>query len=93
MEGNPPHADLGKGDNEIGVICTDCGWSERLAEVVEVEDGLEVQLELLPLDNNQETRLMAEELLSSREATRLHPHHHILMAAKRKVALSPAGLY
>ena len=74
-----------------------------------IEGGLEEQLDLLPLDNNEEARLdnhinellvnnqgvrlMAEELLSNCEATRLHPHHRILMAAKRKVALSPAGLY
>ena len=86
---NPPD---NKTDNGIGVMCPSCNWSETLVEVERVEGALEVHLEKLPMDNNEEGRLMAEEILSRWEAARLHPHHHILMAAKRKVALSPAGL-
>ena len=86
---NPPD---NKTDNGVGVMCPSCNWSETLVEVERVEGALEVHLGKLPMDNNEEGRLMAEEILSRWEATRLHPHHHILMAAKRKVALSPAGL-
>jgi len=90
IEQNPPNSLCESNNNEIGVMCLDCSWSEKLSEVEKVEGGLEEQLELLPLDNNEEARLMGEELLSNCEATRLHPHHRILMAAKRKIALSPA---
>ena len=86
---NPPD---NKTDNGIGVMCPNCKWSETLVEVERVEGALEVHLEKLPMDNNEEGRLMAEEIFSRWEAAKLHPHHHILMAAKRKVALSPAGL-
>ena len=86
---NPPDNNT---DNVVGVMCPSCNWIETLVEVERVEGALEVHLEKLPMDNNEEGRLMAEEILSRWEATRLHPHHHILMAAKRKVALSPAGL-
>ena len=88
---NPPDSDI-KTDNGVGVMCPSCNWSETLVEVERVEGALEVHLEKLPMDNNEEGRLMAEEILSRWEAAKLHPHHHILMAAKRKVALSPAGL-
>ena len=88
---NPPDSD-NKTDNGVGVMCPSCKWSETLVEVERVEGALEVHLEKLPMDNNEEGRLMAEEILSRWEAAKLHPHHHILMAAKRKVALSPAGL-